>query len=80
VVAEVDGHNNSSDKAYSGTSTITGEKCTLSETMKADAAMNATFDTSVSGGWGNQVSGAIQAMQGGVNYTCATENLKKDDK
>lgn len=64
---------------YSGTSVIDGSRCTVSETRKADAAMNATFDTSVSGGWGNQVSGALQAWQG-VNYACATENLQKNDK
>ena len=61
---------------YSGTSVIDGSRCTISETMKADAAMSATFDTSVSGGWGNQVSGAIMAQQG-VNYACASENLQK---
>lgn len=65
-------------EAYSGTSKLTGEKCTVSETMRADTALNSTMDTSVGSG-GNQVSGMIMALQG-VNYTCATENLEQTNK
>jgi hypothetical protein len=45
--------------------------------MKADNALNSTQDVSVGSG-GNQVSGMISALQGGVNYACASENLKEN--
>lgn len=65
------------NEAYSGTSIISGEKCTISETLKADNAMNSTMDTSVGSG-GNQVSGMIMALQGDINYACTSDNLKEN--
>jgi hypothetical protein len=63
--------------AYSGHSVIDGSTCTVAETLRADNALNSTMDSSVGKG-GNQISGMISALQGDVNYACATENLKEN--
>ena len=63
---------------YSGTSKLSGEKCTMHETLRADSVMNATSDTSV--GPGSQISGMIMSLQGDINYSCASENLEDEKK